>query len=543
MKKRLISDSIIALVLILGLAVGAYSLLGSNIEDAVNQVGSQLASPVPLMAEARLQAPHNSARIDSPPPAPSLNTEEYDSIVENRFMDVAMSPLSTLSIDVDTASYANVRRMIEAGRLPPKGAVRLEEMINYFSYRYPEPEGDVPLAFTTELADCPWSAEHDLLLVGIQARRMALEALPPNNLVFLIDVSGSMNNPNKLPLLVSALRLLVGELRREDRVAIVVYAGAAGLVLPSTPGTNKSQILAALDRLRAGGSTAGAAGIELAYRVAEKHLDPAANSRVILATDGDFNVGASSQSELVSLIENKRQSGIYLTVLGFGSGNYSDARMERLANRGNGNYAYIDGLMEAQKVLVNELGGTLTTVADDVKIQIEFNPAEVTSYRLLGYENRVLRTEDFADDTKDAGELGVGHQVTVLYELVPAGAGAQGDGELKYQTNQLSPEALTSGDLATIHFRYKRPGESASQLYTQPIPADAVAVSTTSDNFRFATAVAAWGMLLRESQFRGTARYKDVIDLARAARSDDPFGYRAEFLQLVRTSQSLAKTR
>lgn len=542
MKKRLISDSVIALLLVLVLAMGAYSLLSVKINSAVESVGSQIASPFPMMA-AR-EAPQSARMAPSPSAQPQrLNTEEYDSIVENRFMDVAMSPLSTLSIDVDTASYANVRRMIEAGRLPPKGAVRLEEMINYFGYQYPEPEGDVPLAFTTELADCPWAEEHDLLLVGIQAQQIALEALPSNNLVFLIDVSGSMNSPDKLPLLVSALRLLVGELRREDRVAIVVYAGAAGLVLPSTPGTDKAQILAALDRLRAGGSTAGAAGIELAYRVAEKHFDPAANSRVILATDGDFNVGLSSQSELVSLIKKKRKSGIYLTVLGFGGGNYSDARMERLANQGNGNYAYIDSLMEAQKVLVTELGGTLATVADDVKIQIEFNPAEVASYRLLGYENRVLRDEDFADDTKDAGELGAGHQVTVLYELVPAGAGAQDGGRLTYQTSQLSSEALTSGDLATIHFRYKLPGESASQRYTQPIPADAVAVSATSDNFRFASAVAAWGMLLRDFQFLGTATYKDVIDLAQTARGDDPFGYRAEFLQLARTSQSLAKTR
>ena len=397
----------IAIALVLTAALGLSGCLMSGMAfhgEAEMGMAEPAAEPLPLQ------------------PSEAWNTEEYNRIGELPFLSVLDNPLSTLSIDVDTASYSNVRRFLTRGQMPPQDAVRIEEFINYFSYDYADPGPDVPFSFTAELSDCPWNSEHMMLHLGLQGRRIALEQLPPNNLVFLLDVSGSMDDRDKLPLLKKGLKMLTEQMRPVDRVAIVVYAGAAGLVLPSTGGDDKPTILAALDKLQAGGSTAGGAGIQLAYQAAERYFDPRANNRVILATDGDFNVGISSQGALVRLIEEKRSSGVYLTVLGFGTGNYKDSRMESLADSGNGNYAYIDSELEARKALVAELGGTLYTIANDVKIQIEFNPAVVDSYRLIGYENRILRAEDFADDTKDAGEMGAGHSDGGGSRGCPAGA-------------------------------------------------------------------------------------------------------------------------
>jgi Ca-activated chloride channel family protein len=383
--------------------------------------------------------------------------EQYARIYDNRFLATGTHPLSTFSIDVDAASYSNIRRFLTSGQRPPADAVRIEEMINYFSYTYPEPDGSEPFSVTTEMGPAPWNPQHQLVLVGLQGRRISRENLPPSNLVFLLDVSGSMNAPDKLPLVQSAFRLLVKQLRREDRVAIVVYAGAAGLVLPSTPGSERDQILAAIDQLEAGGSTAGGAGIQLAYRVAKEHFIPGGNNRVILATDGDFNVGVSSDAELVRMIEEKRNEGTYLTVLGFGTGNLQDAKMEQLADKGNGNYAYVDNINEARKVFVHELGATLLTIAKDVKIQVEFNPARVQAYRLIGYENRILASEDFNDDARDAGELGAGHSVTALYEIVPAGQPLDVSvgkvDSLKYQPVATERRTYASSEYRSIKLR------------------------------------------------------------------------------------------
>jgi Ca-activated chloride channel family protein len=466
----------------------------------------------------------------------NFNTENYSRIEENSFLDAATNPLSTFSIDVDAASYSNVRRFINDSKLPPRDAVRIEELINYFTYDYPEPEDERPFSVTTEVSACPWEPSHRLVHIGLQGKKMALEELPPNNIVFLIDVSGSMQPANKLPLLKSAFRLLVNQLREEDRVAVVVYAGAAGLVLPSCSGAEKEHILQAIDSLNAGGSTAGAAGIELAYGVAQEHYMESGNNRVILATDGDFNVGISSDAELVRLIEEKREAGVYLTVLGFGTGNLKDSRMEQLADRGNGNYAYIDNVMEARKVLVSEMGGTLFTIAKDVKLQVEFNPVKVSAYRLIGYENRMLKKEDFADDTKDAGEMGAGHSVTALYEIIPAGTEsdvAKVD-SLKYQTIGIRPEALNSPELMTVKFRYKLPGATASELLARPLVDDNLAMEETSDNFRFSAAVAEFGMLLRDSEHKGNASYETALELAQGSIGDDAGGYRSEFTRLVK---------
>lgn len=468
-----------------------------------------------------------------------FNTEEYAMEEENRFRDTFQSPLSTFSIDVDTASYSNVRRFLNSGRIPTQGAVRLEELINYFVYSYPEPENEVPVAFATEYSVCPWNTSHGLLHIGMQAKRVATRDLPRNNLVFLIDVSGSMRTPYKLPLVKASMRLLVENLKPEDRVAIVVYAGASGVALPSTSGADKRKILASLDALRGGGSTAGGQGIKLAYRIAQKNHDPDANNRVILATDGDFNVGLSSESELGELIEKKRKSGIYLTVLGFGTGNFKDARMETLADKGNGNYAYIDSLKEGKKVLVNEMAGTLLTVANDVKIQIEFNPEAVSEYRLLGYENRMLNSEDFEDDNKDAGEIGAGHTVTVLYEIIPA-KGMEPSKRLRYQETKPTPVAETGRELAMMHLRYKLPDESTSRLVSSPVSSLEIPLLNTSDNYRFAAAVAEWGLVLRNSAYSGHSSYERAVAMAKTARGEDSFGYRSEFIELVNLSSLIA---
>ena len=472
-----------------------------------------------------------------------FNTEEYKRIYDNAWRAPTRDPLSTFSIDVDAASYTNVRRFVAQGHLPPKDAVRIEEMVNYFRYDYPEPSGAEPFTVTTELAPTPWSANHRLALIGLQSKRIPMEALPPNNLVFLLDVSGSMDEPNKLPLVKSAFRLLVNQLRPQDRVAIVVYAGAAGQVLPPTPGDRKDQILDCLERLEAGGSTAGAEGIVLAYQAARKSFLPGGNNRVILATDGDFNVGVSSEGELVRLIEEQRQSGIFLTVLGFGTGNLKDARMEQLADKGNGHYAYVDNILEARKVFVQELGATLLTVAKDVKIQVEFNPARVAAYRLIGYENRLLANEDFNDDARDAGELGAGHSVTALYEIVPAGAPLDvkvgSVDPLKYQRpDPGAGRSAGGGEWMTVKLRYKEPSGSTSRLIARTVGGETAA---PSESFRFASAVAGVGMLLRDSEYKGSATWQSLLALARGARGGDREGYRAEFIRLVETMDLLSR--
>ena len=483
----------------------------------------------------------------SPPPANNnFNTEEYSHIRENGFRPVASAPLSTFSIDVDKASYANVRRFLNQGSLPPADAVRLEEMINYFTYDLPEPRGEHPFSITTEVGAAPWAPQHRLVRIGIQGKRLRGERMPPSNLVFLIDVSGSMGEPNKLPLVKRSLRLLVDQLDERDHVSIVVYAGNAGLALPCTPGAERTRILNAIDNLEAGGSTAGGAGIQLAYRIARENFVAEGNNRVILATDGDFNVGASSEGELVRLIEQERRSGVFLTVLGFGTGNYADARMESLADKGNGNYFYIDNLMEGRKVFVEELQGTLFTIAKDVKIQVEFNPAEVASYRLVGYENRALRDEDFNNDSIDAGELGAGHTVTALYEIIPVGGEGPsivpGVDPLRYQRPAPRPDA-PRGELLTVKLRYQRPEGSTSQLLEAPVRDVERLDQRLSDDFGFATAVAEFGMLLRNSEFKGTSSGSSVLEMARAHRGEDRDGYRAEFIQLVRAWQTLTGNR
>ncbi|MFN8266278.1 MAG: von Willebrand factor type A domain-containing protein [Chitinophagaceae bacterium] len=472
------------------------------------------------------------------------NTEDYDGITENRFRKVKDEPLSTFSIDVDGASYSNVRRMINYGQLPPAGAVRVEEFINYFKYNYPQPKGKDPFSINTEISNCPWNTKHKLVMIGLQGKILSTENLPPSNLVFLIDVSGSMSDYNKLPLVKSSLKLLVNQLREQDNVAIVVYAGAAGLVLPSTSGMNKETILEAIDKLEAGGSTAGGAGIQLAYKVAGEQFKKGGNNRVILCTDGDFNVGMSSDDAMERLIEEKRKSGVYLTVLGYGMGNYKDNKMQKLANKGNGNHAYIDGMNEAKKVLVNEFGGTMFTIAKDVKLQIEFNPALVQGYRLVGYENRMLNKEDFNNDQKDAGELGSGHTVTAIYEIIPTGVESsfiEPVDDLKYQQMIQNSGINSKNELLTIKFRYKEPDGETSKLIVHAVNDNPVAIAKTSDNFRFATAVAQFGMLLRNSEFKGTATYEAVISQAVGAIGKDEEGYRTEFVKLVQLVTSMVQ--
>ena len=477
-----------------------------------------------------------------PPTHTPANTEDYASIEENTFRNPIQHPLSTFSIDVDAASYSNVRRFLNLGQHPPKDAVRIEEMINYFTYDYPSPKGKDPFSITTEIAGSPWNKEHKLVHIGLQGKEIPMDDLPPSNLVFLIDVSGSMSAHNKLPLLKSAFRLLVDKLRPEDNVAIVVYAGAAGEVLPSTSGAEKDKIFDALDQLNAGGSTAGGAGIKLAYKIAKQNFKKDGNNRVILATDGDFNVGASSNEAMEDLIEGKRDDGIFMTVLGFGMGNYKDSKMEVLADKGNGNYAYIDNILEAQKVLVTEFGGTLFTIAKDVKIQVEFNPAKVKAYRLIGYENRLLKDEDFNNDKKDAGELGSGHTVTALYEVIPVGVKSSFVvDELKYQRTAISPEAHASDELMTVKLRYKTPNGDQSKLIVQGLKDKDIPLAKTSGNFRWSAAVAAFGMQLVDSDFKGEITYPEILSLARSAQGADEEGYRAEFIRMIQSSKLLAR--
>ncbi|MEQ9424923.1 MAG: von Willebrand factor type A domain-containing protein [Cyclobacteriaceae bacterium] len=471
-----------------------------------------------------------------------FNTEEYDVINETGFKDPLKEALSTFSIDVDAASYSNLRRVINNGGTPSKDMVRIEEMVNYFTYDYENPNREHPFSIKTEVSQAPWNENHRLVHIGLQGRKLDYDDLKPSNLVFLIDVSGSMSAANKLPLLKSSMKLLVNELNENDRVAIVAYAGAAGLVLPSTPASEKETIISALDRLNSGGSTAGGAGIKLAYKVALENLKKDGNNRVILATDGDFNIGTSSTSELVRLIEKKREDGIYLTITGFGMGNYKDGRMEQISNAGNGNYFYIDNIKEAKKVFVTEMRANLFTIAKDVKIQVEFNPAKVQAYRLIGYENRMLEAEDFNDDKKDAGELGAGHTVTALYEIIPVGVESEfikSIDDLKYQQNK-KKVISNSDELLTVKFRYKEPDENKSKLIVQVLKDESTPLNKTSNDFRWSAAVAEYGQILRDSEFKGEATYNQVLTLAIGAKGEDTEGYRAEFIDMVRSSRLLA---
>lgn len=470
------------------------------------------------------------------------NTEDYDRITDNRFVRSTDNPLSTFSIDVDVAAYANMRRFINNGKMPPADAIRVEELVNYFKYDYPQPKGKDPFSVHTEVATAPWNPSHKLVMIGLQGKNIPMDRLPPSNLTFLIDVSGSMSSPDKLPLVKASMKLLVEKLREQDMVSIVVYAGAAGLVLEPTSGRDKKIILEAIDNLEAGGSTAGGEGIRLAYETARENLMHNGNNRVILCTDGDFNIGASSDAALERMIEIERKSGVFLSVLGYGMGNYKDNKMQKLADKGNGNHAYIDGIAEARKVLVEEFGGTLFTIAKDVKLQVEFNPAVVQGYRLLGYENRLLAKEDFNDDKKDAGELGSGHTVTAFYEIIPVGINdpllAQPD-SLKYQQAPVVNAGKTT-ELMTVKLRYKQPDSEASQLMETVVANKDKHYEKASENFRFAAAVAEFGMLLRASEYKGSANYQQVLHLARNAQYRDPEGYRAEFIGIVENAQKLA---
>jgi Ca-activated chloride channel family protein len=466
--------------------------------------------------------------------------DTYAKIQENAFRAVAKEPLSTFSLDVDNASYSNVRRFLNEGQLPPRDAVRVEEMLNYFHYQLPAPPATSsdPVRISAELSECPWAPGHQLARIGIQAKKIETDKLPPANLVFLVDVSGSMMGGDRLPLVQAGLKLLVQQLRPQDHVALVAYAGAAGLVLPPTPGSQPQVILDAIDQLTAGGSTAGGAGLRLAYSVAGQFFKKEGNNRVILATDGDFNVGESSDAAMEQLIVQQRETGVFLTVLGCGRGNLRDSRMELLADKGNGNYAYLDNLDEARRTLVAQFGGTLFTVAKDVKLQIEFNPARVADYRLIGYENRLLANEDFNNDRKDAGELGAGHTVMALYELVPVGADKPLIDPLKYQLPK-AKAGSPAAEVLTVKLRYKEPQGSTSKLLAQPLAGAAVPITQASADQQFAAAVAEFGLLLRQSEQRGTATYTTAAQLAQAGRGPDADGYRAELVRLVKLAEGL----
>jgi Ca-activated chloride channel family protein len=518
----------------------------SSADKAESLAPAEAASPkvqVPLAPGYGAGVAGGAYRAASawPPSGPPFNTETYDYNADNAWKLVANDPLSTFSVDVDTASYANVRRFLNGGTAPPPDAVRIEELLNYFSYDYPTPTAAHPFSVTTELGPCAWAPQHKLLLVGVQGRRIDVQQLPPRNLVFLIDVSGSMAPPNKLPLVKASLTMLAAQLTSRDRIAIVVYAGASGLALPSTAGDDRSRILSALAQLQAGGSTNGAQGLELAYQQAQAHFIPGGVNRVILATDGDFNVGVTDRGSLVRMIEEKRAQGVALSVLGFGMGNLKDATMEQLADKGNGNYAYIDSMQEANKVLVTEAGGTLVTIAKDVKLQLEFNPRHVGAFRLIGYENRVLAHQDFKDDKKDAGEIGAGHSVTALYEIVPRGVPLPSVPEqdsLKYQRPSGVAE---SPEWLTVKLRYKQPdSETSVPLEVAVHPNDS---RTMSRNLGFASAVAAFGMSLRNSPFKGSADFNMAVTLGRRHRGDDVHGHRAEFTRLAEVAASLSKSR
>ncbi|WP_437880389.1 vWA domain-containing protein [Pseudomonas sp. LRF_L74] len=505
-------------------------------EESSRKTGASLAKPRMLATMPAAIAP--APLLDSSAAYQVEGREQYQKIAENPLHAVAEQPVSTFSIDVDTGSYANVRRFLNGGNLPPREAVRLEELVNYFPYAYPQPSGATPFGVTTELAASPWNPQTRLLRIAIKASDMQVEALPPANLVFLVDVSGSMDRPDGLPMVQSTLKLLVDQLRPQDRVALVTYAGDASVVLESTPGDQKAKIRAAIERLSAGGSTAGESGIQLAYQEAQKALLKNGINRILLATDGDFNVGISDFDALKALAADKRKSGVSLTTLGFGTGNYNEQLMEQLADAGDGNYAYIDNLREARKVLVEQLSSTLATVARDVKIQVEFNPGEVSEYRLLGYENRALKREDFNNDKVDAGDIGAGHTVTALYEIVPVGAKGWLE-PLRYA--DAAKPAGKAGEIAWLRLRYKTPHGQASELVEQPIAAEkpAKSIASASEDLRFAAAVAAFAQQLSGGTYVGSFSIADSAALARSAKGEDRYGLRAEFVQLAELAQSL----
>lgn len=529
-------------VLVKALGLGCAVALAAALAAAL--VGCSSAGPRPAAGPTQRPTPGPARPAEvqeelAPPPSPAMpsvsaakmagaqdrsdaaTSEEYKQFDENPFKKAAEEKLSTFSVDVDTASYANTRRFLNSGSLPPKDAVRIEELVNYFDYSWKEPSAGVPIALTAETASCPWRPEHRLLVLGLRTRSVSADNLPPANLVFLVDSSGSMSDPDKLPIVKRAFALLAETLRPQDRVAIAVYAGSAGLVLPSTPGSDKVKILASLENLEAGGSTAGGEGIVLAYETALQNFRKGGNNRVILATDGDFNVGASSEAALVKLVESYRDKGVFLSVIGVGTGNLKDSRMKAIADKGNGNYNYADSIAEARKILVEQMGANLLTVAKDVKVQVEFDPASVKSWRLIGYESRLLAAEDFANDKKDAGEMGAGHRVTALYEIEPAGTEAAAEG------------------LGVVRVRYKKPDGDQSSLLEFPVPDGASA--RASDDFRFAASVAAYGMLLRGSENKGSADWGLVLDLAKGAMGQDRSGRRAEFAGLAAAASKLMK--
>jgi Ca-activated chloride channel family protein len=524
------------------------------VDGAGKYGGLAPAQPAPEPKQAPMSGAlgyQASGRGESPQPdLPSryrqdFNTATYDKVEENPFLPAATNPLSTFSIDVDTASYSNVRRFIDSGSLPPKDAVRVEEMINYFTYDYKEPDGDKPFAIDLEATACPWDPGHRLLRVGLKGREVSNEQRPASNLVFLLDVSGSMTSAERLPLIKQAMRLLVDKLTDKDRVAIVIYAGGSGLALSSTSGSEKEKILRAVEELKAGGSTNGAEGIELAYTVAADNFIKGGVNRVILATDGDFNIGVTNQGDLIRLIEEKAKTGVFLSVLGVGTDNLKDSTMQKLADKGNGNYAYLDSLDEARKVLVQQINGTLMTIAKDVKIQVEFNPARVASYRLIGYEKRMLRKEDFNDDKVDAGEIGAGHTVTALYEVVPAGSGADPASSvrpvdpLKYGPTR-TDRADESPEMVTVKLRHKTPDGEKSELTERSFVDNGSRFENASPDLKFAAAVAEFGMILRDSQFKGKATLSAVIEWAREGKGPDQAGYRAGFIELARKAQLLS---
>ncbi len=528
-----------------------YACAGSG--DSADETGSASTTDeyytteeAPLAEESEMMSKDQASERKAKESAPidhrgdttrTENTEEYEEIKENPFVAAQQSPVTTFSIDVDNASYSNVRRFIQSSQMPPANAVRIEEMVNYFSYNYPNPTSKHPFSITTEVAECPWNPSHQLVHIGLQGKKLDYKELNPCNLVFLVDASGSMSDANKLPLLKKSLALLLDQLGDKDRIAIVAYAGAAGLVLPSTPAKQKSKILSALNSLESGGSTAGGEGIELAYKIAKDNIIKGGNNRVILATDGDFNVGTSGDEALVKLIEEKRKDDIYLTICGFGMGNYKDGKMEKISNAGNGNYFYIDNVQESEKVFVTEMRANLFTIAKDVKIQIEFNPQKVKGYRLLGYENRRLNNEDFDDDTKDAGELGAGHSVTAVYEIIPVGSASiqmvSNTNEFKFESADFRKSTFASNELMNVRLRYKPIKSSTSVLLEQKLTDNPQKFTASSEDFRFSAAVTGFGLLLRNSQYKGKANYAQIVKMAKSALGKDPEGHRAEFVRLV----------
>ncbi|MDR3023567.1 von Willebrand factor type A domain-containing protein [Chryseobacterium sp.] len=516
----------------------ATAIYGSKAANGVIVVTTKDLSRRERKRMKKLQEAINKLQQVSPV---TQNDESYDAFVENPFELTRSQPLSTFSIDVDNASYSNVRRMINNGQRVDKNAVRIEEMINYFKYNYPQPQNGDPFSINTEYGESPWNPKHKLLKIGLQGKNIPMDRLPASNLIFLIDVSGSMNDENKLPLLKSSFKVLLNQLRAKDKVGIVVYAGSAGMVLPPTSAAEKDKIIEALDHLQAGGSTAGGAGIELAYKLAQENFVKDGNNRVIIATDGDFNVGMSSTSDLKTLIEDKRKSGVFLTCLGFGMGNYKDNTLETLADKGNGNYVYIDNMQEANKFLGKEFAGSMYAIAKDVKIQIEFNPEYVKSYRLIGYENRKLKNEDFVNDKIDAGELGSGHTVTALYEIIPANVESEFiPKETKLKYSETSDKRKFGDELATVKFRYKKPDGDKSMEISKVIKKENQSVSTSPD-FKFASSVAWFGLVLRNSELITKKDLSDIENLAKEGKNKDEEGYRSEFMRLIESYKTIQK--